>query len=200
MSFIAINPNGTKDRIKATLDSISSLKKRRQSPHFRLTQSLAFTSLLFDALHLRLLSLVVDLMQITSIQSLRATSNFNWIWDTFLSHPLKIRSFSTVSVDLCLSLMYQWTFNCSGSDPLRKLLPFWRGQDGFALFLGFFCRTFFLQRHGRFFLGLSAAAPFFRHADSPDKGWVVLMSTYRFSTLPQANVYVFTYMCLLPNP
>jgi len=88
------------------------------------------------------------------------------------------------------------TINCPDSDPLRKLLLFWFEKGGPSIFLGFFCRTFFFKRHGRFFLGFSVTVLPFRHGYFPDKGWVVFMSTYQFNTLFQVNVmcihfYVF---------
>jgi len=67
-------------------------------------------------------------------------------------------------------------------------------------FLAFFAARFSFKDRVDFFLGLSSAAPFFRHDDSPDKGWVVLMSIYRCNTLLQANIYVFSFMWLPVNP
>jgi len=85
-----------------------------------------------------------------------------------------------------------------GSGPPGKLLLFKCEKGGFGLFLGFFCRAFFFQRQGRFFHGFSAA-PFFRHGDSPDNGWVVFISTYLLTTVLLVNVNVITFRCLPIN-
>ena len=86
MLFIAIKPNGAKDRNYATLVSMSLVKKRQQISPFRLAQAFAFHTILYDALHRWFLSLVFDLMP----KNIKSEFMSHFIFQLYMGRPRRI--------------------------------------------------------------------------------------------------------------